>query len=66
MEEPLRKMKKVAHTPAANLGTEISQLFRKCGLRADIAEIRGFYIETNVCYDDQVRPLQTSRKMPNP
>ena len=41
VRDTLRDATKEAVTPTRGLGTEISSLFRKCGLEADIPELRG-------------------------
>ena len=49
MEEEVRNILREAaesdERPAAGLGTEISSLFKKAGLRSDIAELRGHQIK---------------------
>jgi plasmid stability protein len=49
MEEEVREILRAAvaprHAPAARFGSQASARFRGCGLKADIAELRGTHVE---------------------
>ncbi len=42
-------VKQEGHYPTANLGTEISALFRGIGLEADIPELHGYGLKPPAC-----------------
>jgi hypothetical protein len=47
----LKKYKKEVASSAGGLGTEIAALFAKCGLDAEIPELRGYIVAADEFYE---------------